>query len=149
MRKTTLLLLLLAGCATGPKAPTYGSFAPSASTADGKKVADDTVKQLVALYPPAITRFQLRHAAPDPFGTALVAALRLKGYSLREHEAVAPAHAGKSGKDSGHALSYVFDQPAGTDLYRVTLTVDSHNLSRVYLPGAGGMAPAGSWTRKE
>jgi hypothetical protein len=151
MRKLASLVLLagLAGCAMLHKpAPTpYGSFTAGASAADDKKVVDDAVTKLAALYPPALTRFSLRHAATDPFGSALVATLREKGYALQEYKATRKS--GATDKGNSRTLSYVFDQPAGTDLYRVTLTIDDQSLSRVYRAKDGSVAAAGYWVRKE
>ena len=148
MCKLALVLLLasLAGCAAGPKPVTNGNFA-KASPAVDKKVADDAVKKLAGLYPPAITRFDMQHAAADSFGTSLVATLRAQGYALLE-----PKSAPRSGADhktGNRMLSYVFDQPSGTDLYRITLTIGDQSLSRVYLAKDGSVAPAGYWVRKE
>ncbi|MFC5460737.1 conjugal transfer protein TrbH [Massilia niabensis] len=147
MFKIALVLLLasLAGCA-GPKAAANGNFA-KASPAVDKKVADDAVKKLAGLYPPAITRFDLQQVAADSFGTSLVATLRAQGYALLE-----PKSASKSGadlKNGNRTLSYVFDQPSGTELYRITLTIGDQSLSRVYLAKDGSVAPAGYWVRKE
>jgi hypothetical protein len=148
MRKIALPVLLaaVAGCGTSSKPASYGGFA-AASPAFEKKMADDAVKKLVTLYPPAVTRFELQHAAADPFGTSLVASLRAQGYALQERKPATKD--GANGKDSSRALSYVFDQPAGTDLYRITLTIDAQSLSRVYLARDGSVAPAGYWVRKE
>jgi hypothetical protein len=148
MRKIALPVLLaaLTGCATSPKPAGQGGFA-TASPAFEKKMADDAVKKLVTLYPPAVTCFKLQHGAVDPFGTSLVASLRTQGYALQERKSASKDAA--NGKDSSRALSYVFDQPAGTDLYRITLTIDAQSLSRVYLAEDGNVAPAGYWVRKE
>lgn len=147
MRKTALLLLAaLAGCAAGPKPVSHGSFA-TANPAIDKKMAGDAVKKLAALYPPAGTRFELQHAATDPFGASLIATLRAQGYALQEHKPGSRPSA--DGKGGSRALSYVFDQPAETDLYRLTLTIDGQILSRVYLARDGIVAPAGYWVRKE
>lgn len=84
MRKTAFLALLvvgLAGCATTAPS-TYGNFTQSAPAAFNQTMADDAVKQLVAVYPPASTRFDLQHATPDAFGSSLVESLRAKGYAL-------------------------------------------------------------------
>jgi hypothetical protein len=147
MRKIALLALLavLAGCVT-PKPAGYGSFA-TASAAVEKKMVDDAVKKLVTLYPPAGTRFELQHGATDPFGTSLVATLREQGYALQEH--MPASRSGANDKGKHRMLAYVFDQPSGTDLYRITLTIDAQNLSRVYLAKDGSVAPAGYWVRKE
>jgi hypothetical protein len=148
MNKSALLMLLagLAGCAGGPKPASFGSFA-AASPAYDKKIIDDAVTKLVTLYPPAVTHFNLQHAAADPFGKSLIATLRARGYALEEDKETYAHTAGA--KDSSRALAYVFDQPSGTDLYRVTLIIDNQNLSRVYLAQDGGVAPAGYWVRKE
>ena len=74
MRKTAFLALLvvgLAGCATTAPS-TYGNFTQSAPAAFNQTMADDAVKQLVAVYPPASTRFDLQNATPDAFGSSLV-----------------------------------------------------------------------------
>lgn len=141
-----ILLATLTGCAAGPTPTSYGSFAAANPTID-KKVADDVVKQLVSLYPPAVTRFDLQHAAADPFGTSLVATLRLRGYALLEQKPASTS--GADPRSGSRALSYVFDQPAGTDLYRITFTIDAQSLSRAYLAKDGSVAPAGYWVRKE
>ena len=148
MRKIALLPLLavLVGCTATPKLVGYGSFA-MASDAIDKKMADDTVKKLVTLYPPAGTRFELQHGATDRFGTSLVATLREQGYALQEH--MPASRSGADDKGKHRTLAYVFDQPSGTDLYRVTLTIDSQSLSRVYLVKDDSVAPAGYWVRKE
>jgi hypothetical protein len=147
MRKSALLLLVaLSGCAAGPRPTGLGSFVKANPSID-KKMADDAVRKLAALYPPAGTRFELQHAATDPFGAALAATLRAQGYALQEHKP--GPRPGAEGKGGSRALSYVFDQPAETDLYRVTLRIDTQSLSRVYLAKDGSVAPAGYWVRKE
>lgn len=148
MCKLALVVVLasLAGCATGSKPAVKGNFA-KASPAVDKNVADDAVKKLLRLYPPAITRFDLQHAAADPFGASFIATLRSQGYALAEHKLATMF--GADGKSGSRALSYVFDRPAGTDLYRLTLTINGESLSRLYLDKDGGAAPAGYWVRKE
>jgi hypothetical protein len=148
MRKIALLALLvaLAGCAVAPRPASYGSFA-TASNAIDRKMVDDAAKKLVTLYPPASTRFELQHGATDPFGTALVTTLREQGYAL--HETMSVPKSGADDKGKHRTLAYLFDQPSGTDLYRVTLTIDAQSLSRVYLAKDGSVAPAGYWVRKE
>ena len=78
---TALLAMALAGCAS--TAP-YGNFATHPPAGLEERIAADTVKQLVALYPPARTRFHLGQPTPDAYGSALVEALRAKGYALEE-----------------------------------------------------------------
>jgi hypothetical protein len=91
MRQLTLpalLVMALAGCAS--TAP-YGNFATHPPAGLEERIAADTVKQLVALYPPARTRFHLGQPTPDAYGSALVEALRAKGYALVEFKEAAPA----------------------------------------------------------
>jgi len=164
MRQFPLLALLfigLTGCvATSP----YGNFIENTAAANDKKIADDVVKKLVTLYPPASTRFDLQHPTPDFFGTTLVESLRAKGYAVLEfkpepkigsvansdsagHElTVAPA----ASSSSGLPLSYLMDQAKGSDLYRVSLVINhEQSLNRAYQLQDGTMSPAGYWVRKE
>jgi len=56
MRKITFIALLLvglSGCATTQS--TYGNFLPHTPAAYNKTMAEDAVKQLLILYPPAST----------------------------------------------------------------------------------------------
>jgi hypothetical protein len=140
-----LLLAGLAGCAAISKQASYGSFVAGASAADQKIVVDDVVKKLVASYPPARTRLNSQHATTDAFGTVLLATMRTKGYALGEYK-TGPAAAADAGS---YTFAYLFDQPAGTGLYRVTLFVNNEALSRAYETKDGAITPAGSWVRKE
>lgn len=160
MRKFAFLALLLvglAGCVTAP-AP-YGNFIQNTATTNDKKIADDLVKKLVTLYPPASTRFDLQHATPDFFGTYLIESMRSKGYAVLEFKpepkAAAAATATSSApavmpSPSGLSLSYIMDQTKGSDLYRVTLVINhQQSLDRVYQLQNGTIYPAGYWVRKE
>ena len=143
MRQITLAALLamaLAGCAS--TAP-YGNFATHPPAGLEERIAADTVKQLVTLYPPARTRFHLGQSTPDAYGSALVEALRAKGYALVEFKEAAPATA------PGLSLHYVLDAVASPNLYRVTVMVGQKSLSRAYLAQNNRVAPAGAWVRKE
>ncbi len=82
MQKSALLVLLiagLAGCASTPAPAPYGNFVQAPVATDDKAMADDVVKKLAALYPPAKTRFNLQHSTPDAFGIAMVETMRAKG----------------------------------------------------------------------
>jgi hypothetical protein len=149
MQKTALLALFiagLAGCASTPAPATYGNFVQTPVATDDKAMADDVVKKLAALYPPAKTRFNLQHPTPDAFGIAMVATLRAKGYALAEVKPDAQAPALAAGEQS---LAYIIDQPLDAGLYRVTVLVNSQTLSRVYQSAGGVVTPAGAWVRKE
>jgi hypothetical protein len=159
MRKTAFLALLLTGlvslfgCAT-PERSAYGNFTQSAPTAMHNTVANDAVKQLVVLYPPATTRLDLQQATPDAFGSLLVESLRAKGYALLEFKPGSTTAASQdTGTDraagAGKPLRYILDQ-LDANLYRVTLLVGNQSLTRAYLAAhSGTLHPAGAWVRKE
>jgi len=147
MRKFLLLVLVLVGLAAC--VARYGNFiqhtAQKYAEANEKKMAGDVVKKLAALYPPAMTRFDLLQPTSDSFGTCLVQSMRAKGYAVLEFEAKnkkAPA---------GLPLSYIVDQVKDSGLYRVTVTINrQQSLDRVYQVEQDGLVyPAGSWVRKE
>lgn len=154
MRKITILALLLvglAGCASAPLLQ-YGNFVQNTDQANDKKVVDDVVKMLVPLYPPASTRFDLRHATTDFFGTYLVESMRAKGYAVLEFKPELQAAGAEPvvPGTSGLALSYIVDQAKGSDLYRVELLIHRNQLNRVYQVAQDGtIYPAGYWARKE
>lgn len=143
----------LAGCATAP--PPYGNFIREAPEGYGRTVAEDAVRQLTVVYPPANTRFDLQQPIPDPFGTWLTQSLRAKGYAVQEGAADPVAQGRATHGEGGMAvgapavflLRYVFDRAA--DLYRVTLLVGDQSLTRAYLAQNGAIHPAGAWVRKE
>jgi hypothetical protein len=147
-----LCALGLAGCAA-PTAP-YGNFVREGPAGYDRTVAEDGVRQLAALYPPANTRFELQQATPDAFGKLLTASLRAKGFAVRE-SAASPIAPGSTARGEGGAaaaapalpLRYVLDQASG--LYRITLHVGSQSLTRAYLAQNGALRPAGAWVRKE
>ena len=143
----------LAGCAA-PSLP-YGNFVREAPAGYDRTVAEDAVRQLAAVYPPAHTRFELQQATPDAFGQQLTASLRAKGYALRE-STVSSAAQRKTAREEGGAavgaapvlpLRYVLDRAA--ELYRVTLLVGDQSLTRAYLAQDDTIHPAGAWVRKE
>jgi hypothetical protein len=156
MRHVACVLLCavgLAGCATAP--PPYGNFAQEAPAGVDRTVAEDAVRQMAVVYPPANTQFDLQQPTPDPFGTLLTQSLRAKGYALQEGTAAPVAQGRTAGGEGGMAASapavlplrYVFDRAA--DLYRITLLVGDQSLTRAYLAHNGAVHPAGAWVRKE
>ena len=146
-------VLGLAGCAT-PFAP-YGNFIGQAPAGYDRTLAEDAVRQLAEVYPPAATRFEVRQATSDAFGRQLMAILRAKGYAVREAgpTLVAPGATarGETGTTAATGpvlpLQYVLDRPAG--LVRVTLMIGDQSLTRAYLAQNDTLRPAGAWVRKE
>ena len=152
MRKITFILLLLvglSGCVTTQS--TYGNFLPPTPVAYSKTMAEDAVKQLLILYPPARTRFDLQQTTPDNFGTTLVELMRAKGYALMETKPELPAQRSNEVKNSPTGLSvrYILDQVNNLNLYRVTLLVGHQSMTRAYLVQDSTVHPAGLWSRKE
>lgn len=141
--------LPLAGCAVAPSQ--YGNFVPVG--ANQQQIAIDAAHQLAMLWPPGTTRFELRQATPDAFGTALVGSLRGRGYALTEYYEADPpqasAGATPTGSPAALSLRYVLDQADTTNLYRLTLVVGDQSITRPYLVENGSFVPAGYWVRKE
>jgi hypothetical protein len=143
----------LAGCASTP--PPYGNFIQEAPAGVNRAVAEDAVRQMAALYPPANTRFDLQQPTPDLFGQLFTTSLRAKGYAVQDatSERKVPGRTKSSegevpaGTASAVPLRYVLDRAA--DLYRITLLVGDQSLTRAYLAQNGTVHPAGAWVRKE
>lgn len=150
-------LFAIGGCATTAPNGGYGNFA-EASPELNDKLANDSLRQLAALYPPARTRFNLVQPTPDPYGAALVAGLRAKGYAVMESKdlpatqrSAAPKKPA-SGPETGPAgldLRYVVDRQGTSNLYRVTMVIGTQSLTRGYVAQNDGMHAAGAWVRKE
>ena len=156
MGKLGILVLVVASLVAGCAAPVkhYGNFvAEPAPGSLSQTLAADTVKQLMALYPPASTRFDFKQSTPDAYGAALVESLRTNGYALLEfkpEDATQDAKPEPSAMESvGLSFNYILDAPATTNLYRVLVIVGPRTLSRAYLVQNNTIAPAGAWARKE
>ena len=152
MRKITFIVLLLvglSGCVTTQSR--YGNFLPPTSAAYNKTMAEDALKQLLILYPPASTRFDLQQTTPDTFGITLVESMRAKGYALMEIKPELPAQRNSEAQNppTGLSLRYVLDQVNSLNLYRVTLLVGNQSMTRAYLVQDSTVHPAGLWSRKE
>jgi hypothetical protein len=152
MRKITFIVLLLvglSGCATTQSR--YGNFLPPTSAAYNKTMAEDAVKQLLILYPPASIRFDLQQTTPDNFGITLVELMRAKGYALMETKPELPVQRDNEATNSstGLSLRYILDQVDSLNLYRVTLLVGHQSMTRAYLVQDSTVHPAGLWSRKE
>lgn len=153
MRKVLLISALIAGLSGCASNSPYGNYS-EAPAAHDKNMASDTVAHLVTMYPPARTRLNIMQPTEDAYGTALVALLRGRGYSVNEYapEAAKKAQpATQAAFAPGVDLRYVVDSLApAADLYRVTVVVGNQPISRAYIPQKNGtVAAAGSWARKE
>jgi hypothetical protein len=172
MRHLALLLcfvlaLNLTGCASLQE-----TRQQNRNTLADDRIAQDATNQLVRLYPPAKTQFNLIVTEPREFGELLAAKLRAKGYAVSETVKTkrvffADTFAGfqqKPGQSNeaqpqgmetpaapaavgeGTELSYILDTPEHGSLHTITLKVGKSYLSRAYLPDSRGVAAAGAWT---
>lgn len=168
MRKivsVALLALALSGCATTSPS-LYGNYLAETARVNQAQLATEAVNQLIELYPPARTRFELQQPTPDVFGQSLVKGLRDSGYAVLELEpkpartTATETSAGPSatGQDPiviapspshTYPLRYVVDNAGDSNLYRLTLLVGTQSLTRPYLHQNGELLPAGYWVRKE
>ena len=114
-------------------------------------MAEDAVKQLLNLYPPASTRFDLQQTTPDTFGTTLVETMRVKGYALLESNPELPVRRSNKTQNSptGTSLRYILDQVNSLNLYRVTLLIDNQAMTRAYRVQDSTVHPAGLWSHQE
>jgi type IV secretion system protein TrbH len=147
MIRTLILVLFLVGCATNGPLP-YGNRLYPAALAYNRAIAADTVKKLVTLYPPAGTTISLKQLATDDFGGSLVGLLRMKGYAILEYNPTTDKPT-KEATNPAISLNYVIDQVPTMALYRATLFINGHPLSRVYTARKGVLQPAGSWVKQE
>jgi hypothetical protein len=67
-----VLIFILTGCATTQ----FGNFVAHNDEAHNKSIASDVTGQLIQLYPPASTQFNMQHPTVDSFGDALVGAFK-------------------------------------------------------------------------
>ena len=159
MRKLAIIALFgllgaaITGCASMASYE-YGNFvAPSAPANLNEIIVADTMKQLIMLYPPASTRFDLAQPTSDAYGAALVQSLRVNGYAVSEPIPATAANGANPkatvSASPGLSLRYVIDAPAGLNLYRVTVMVGAQSLSRAYTAENKTVSPAGAWARKE
>ncbi len=142
-----ILALLLAGCTTTSPLH-YGNYLNPSAVAYNREIAEDSVKKLVAIYPPATTRIDIKQATADDFGGKLVELLRVKGYAILEYNPATEAQS-KNSANSPINLKYIVDQVPSMSIYRATLLINEQPLSRVYTAHNGVLQPAGSWARKE
>ena len=138
-----VLIFILTGCATTQ----FGNFVAHNDEAHNKSIASDVAQQLIQLYPPASTQFNMQHPTVDSLGDALVDNLRAGGYAIHEHQKSNLNKSTDTPTSDGMTLGYVFDQMDG--LYRLTVLVDQHVLTRAYISNESTINPAGYWVRKE
>lgn len=84
MRIASLTFALLLASACAPQSGNYASL----KEAETNKIAEDTVKKLVILHPPASTRILLSQAPNDAYGEVLEKRLRESGYAIQASDGI-------------------------------------------------------------
>ncbi len=115
-------------------------------------MAEDAVRQLVALHPPAKTPLKLEQTPTDSYGTALVDKLRKAGYALAFKPQPAKANAGERVGDDwrqvpGIPLNYLLDR-MGAGRYLLQVSLGGESISRLYASADNQLSAAGYWARE-
>lgn len=142
-----LLLFNLTGCFTVHNNP-YGNYT-TLSMVQQQQMALATVDQLVLLYPPAKTRFNIGQPTTDAYGKALVQTLRERGYALQEFHQQSIYEADLS-VSPGVDLYYTVDILTPLRLHHVTINVGTQSISRVFnLTSKDQIHAKGRWIHKD
>lgn len=136
MKKLTLILLivLLSSCTS----MRYGNFTAPAEDRN-VSLAQDSLQQLIRVYPPAQNTFCLNQKVTDGFGRSLIQEMRKKGYGVIEN--VQPRQKAN--------FFYVVDEVEKKQLYRVSLYINDQALSRLYVSRKNQLVPVSAWAHKE
>jgi len=100
-----------------------------------REVVADVAAGLSDIYEPDATVLVPARPMSGAFGTALLAALRAKGFTVRD-------------SGSGERFDSRVD-PLEGNLYRVVTTVEKTVLSRLWVLDGTTAYPGGEWTRRE
>jgi hypothetical protein len=101
-----------------------------------REVVADVVNGLSDIYEPTGTVLVPARPLTGAFGSALLAALRAKGFVVRD--------AGAPGERFDCRV-----EPLEGNMYRVTTTVDKTLLSRLWVLDGATAYPGGAWARRE
>ncbi len=148
--RLSIMTLVIAACLAGCAAPRpHGNFAGAAAAFEDQ-MAEDAVKQLVALHPPARTPLKLEQTPTDSYGAALVDKLRKAGYAVvfKPAKANAGARAGDDWRQiPGIPLNYLLDR-MGAGRYLLQVRMGEESISRVYAAADQRLSAAGYWARE-
>lgn len=158
------ILLLLCGLSACQNALRQVHFQHQVEQANQQKIADDVVRQLALLYPPAQSTLRMQQVPNDSFGVCLTERLRTRGYAVLElsdehKSALLPTPAVVTAADSSDdtpaeksiLLSYALEQIRNADLLRISLLINQQqSLSRAYQNSpAGVVVPVSPWIHRE
>jgi len=148
-----LAVLIVSGCAT---ISPYGNRLPEMPGEIQAQLATFAVNQLVNLYPPGRSRFEIQQPTPDQFGQLLVKGLRDNGYAVQEFEVGQGGEpeadqdgkpAPVAGASQSYPLGYVVDRAGYSNLYSLNLLIGEKSLAVSYQFNNDGLLPGGYWTR--
>ncbi|QCE35335.1 hypothetical protein FAI40_08335 [Acetobacteraceae bacterium] len=115
-----------------------------------KAIARDAGLELQDLYLPAFTKIIITQSTNDPFGEALIADLRMRGYAIEEKSEKQAQTPKTSAPQTILHLSYLLDG-IGENYWRLQLLSGSgtERYTRAYqnLDNPPGFMPLGSWTK--
>lgn len=155
LKLTTLIILVSVLLVSGCSRQQYGNFS-NLSLDQNSIMAESVATRLSTLYPPALTKINMKMDASDAFGKSLINQLRDRGYSVQEYsgkgqDRVNDASIGENSKSQGSIdLSYIVDSLGIQDFYRVTINIGKQSISRGFVvDNSGKVSSAGAWVRKE
>lgn len=136
MKQIILIIISFALCSCSSMH--YGNLANTSISKD-EYLAHDAAKKIAKIKVPARTIFNIYQKTNSVFGHKLIEILRQNGYGVQENI--------KSDKNSN--FHYVIDQIDGSKRIRVSLYINSENLSRAYGTYNERLMPIGAWSHKE
>ena len=155
LKLTTLIILVSVLLVSGCSRQHYGNFS-NLSLDQNSIMAESVATRLSTLYPPALTKINMKMDVTDAFGKSLINQLRDRGYSVQEYsgkgqDRINDASPGENSKYQGSIdLSYIVDSLGIQDFYRVTINIGKQSISRGFVvDNSGKVSSAGAWVRKE
>lgn len=121
--ESVVFLFLLSACVEQTLVPPLSEIAY-------KSIAEDATGQLVRLYPPAHTHLLIATQDRTGFDRQFLTLLRNKGYALHETQEI-PDNQKQPVKQFAYILDTLPDV-SNYGFYRLTLTIDDAQLSRLY-----------------
>lgn len=136
MKKILLVMMswVLCSCAS----MRYGNLTNTSASKD-EYLARDAFMRIAKIKVPARTTFRVHQKTDSVFGHQLIELLRQNGYGVQEHLT--------SNKQAN--FYYVVDKLAADKRIRVSIFMDSEELSRAYGIYNGRLMPLGVWSHKE
>lgn len=116
----------------------YGNLTNTSVKKD-EYLARDALNRISKLKVPARTTLKVYQKSDNVFGHELLALLRQQGYGIQENVR----------SDNKSNFHYVVDKLDSDDDVRVSLYIDSEQLSRAYHISGKSISPIDAWSHKE